>query len=159
MKEVKILHHKNNRFLFIDDDLWMWDTPREQNLQKRLSEQAFGDVLVAGYGFGIITKFLLENPRVISVITIEKYSDVLNAVKKFDRLEGKIIVCDFYDLPDNKKFDCIVGDIWQDIDAEFLGEYIRFKKKAKKLVKKDGKILAWGKDFFEYLLNKSQKVH
>ncbi|MFA5986550.1 MAG: hypothetical protein WC819_04370 [Parcubacteria group bacterium] len=159
MKKVKILRHKNNRFLFIDDDLWMWDTPREQKMQKRLSEQAFGDVLVAGYGFGIVTKFLLENPNVVSVVTIEKYSAVLNAVKKFDRLEGKIIVCDFYDLPDNKKFDCIVGDIWQDIDTEFLGEYVRFKKKAKKLLKKDGKILAWGKDFFEYLLKKSQKVH
>ncbi|MEM4703431.1 MAG: hypothetical protein QXP53_03045, partial [Candidatus Pacearchaeota archaeon] len=67
---------------------------------------------------------------------------------------GKIIISDFYDLSENQKFDCIIGDILPDIDAEFLKDYIKFKKKSQKLLKKNGKILAWGKDYFEFLLKK-----
>lgn len=156
MPKVKVLRHKENKFLFINDDLWMWDTVRERELQKRLAERAYGNVLVAGYGFGLATRFLLENPKVKSVVTVEKYREVINAMKKIDKIYGDVIICDFYDFPEDKKFDCIVGDIWQDIDPQFLKDYVRFKNKAKKLLKKGGKILAWGEDFFEYLLQKEK---
>ena len=65
-----------------------------------------------------------------------------------------------YNLSENKKFDCIVGDIWQDIDAKFLKDYLRFKRKSRKLLKDNGKILAWGQDYFEFLIknNKSNSL-
>lgn len=138
--------------MFINDYLWMWDTPQETKLQKELAQKAFGDVLVAGYGLGILPKFLIKNPKVKSVTTIEKYKEVIEKMKEFNKIYGKIIISDFYDFPENQKFDCIIGDIWPDIDAKFLKEYIKFKKKSQKLLKKNGEILAWGKDYFEYLL-------
>jgi len=150
--KVEILHHKNHKFMFLDDYLWMWDTPQEIELQEDLAKQGFGDVLVAGYGLGILPKFLLDNPKVKSVTTVEMYKEVLNKMKEFGKLYGKTIVGDFYELPESKKFDCIIGDIWPDIDAKFLGDYVKFKTKSKSLLKKNGTILAWGKDFFEYLL-------
>lgn len=156
MKKIKILQQKNNSFLFINNDLWMWDTPRERELQNDLNKQAFRDVLVAGYGFGIVTNLLLKNPKVKSVTTVEKYKEILNAVKKIGQIKGEIIINDFYKLPTNKKFDCIIGDIWQDIDAKFLKDYVKFKQKALKLLKRNGKILAWGKDYYEYLLQKQK---
>jgi hypothetical protein len=60
-------------------------------------------------------------------------------------------------LLEYKKFDCVIGDIWPDIDAKFLKDYVKFKRKALRLLKKNGIILAWGMDFFEYLL-KQKKV-
>jgi len=156
-RKIKILRYKNYRFMFIDDYLWMWDTPQETELQRDLAKKAFGDVLVAGYGLGILPKFLIKNLKVKSVTSVEKYKEVINKTKEFGKIYGKIIISDFYDLPENKKFDCIIGDIWPDIDAKFLEEYIKFKRKSQKLLKENGKILAWGKDYFEFLLkNKKQ---
>ena len=156
MIRIEIIQHKNHKFLFIDDYLWMWDIPPEKEIQKTIAQKALGDVLVAGYGFGIVQKYLSENPKVKSIITVEKYKEIIKKMKEFGNISGKIIIDDFYNLPEDKKFDCIVGDIWEEIDAKFLRDYVRFKKKAQKLLKKNGVILGWGKDYFEYLLEKEQ---
>jgi len=136
----------------------MWDIPQERALQKDLSKKAFGDVLVAGYGFGILPKFLIKNPKVKSVTTVEKYKEVINKIKRFDKIYGRIIIKDFYKMPETNKYDCVIGDIWPDIDAKFLKDYVKFKKKAQKLIKRNGKILAWGQDYFEYLVNIKRKI-
>ncbi len=152
MVKIEILNHKKHKFMFINDRLWMWDTPEEKDAEKELADKSFGDVLVAGYGFGILTKFLLKNPKVKSVTTVEKYKEVIKKMKEFGKIYGKVVINDFYDTPEDKKFDCVIGDIYPDIDRVFLKDYIKFKKKAEKLVKKNGIILAWGQDFFEYLI-------
>lgn len=152
MVKIEILNHKKHKFMFINNRLWMWDTPEERDAEKELADKSFGNVLVAGYGFGILTKALLKNPKVKSVTTVEKYKEVIEKMKEFGPIYGKIILGDFYDFPEDKKFDCVIGDIYPDIDRVFLKDYIKFKKKAEKLVKKNGIILAWGKEFFEYLI-------
>jgi len=142
--------------MFINDRLWMWDLPHEKKLQEDLAKQAFGDVLVAGYGFGIVTKFLLKNRKVKSVTSVEKYKEVIDKIKKLDKIYGNVVIANFYNLPEDRKFDCVIGDTWAEIDAKFLKDYIKFKEKAQKLLKKNGVILAWGKDYFEYLLRKKK---
>lgn len=159
MAKIEILHHKNHRFMFIDGYLWMWDTPQESELQEDLAKKSFGNVLVAGYGLGILPKFLIKNHRVKSVTTVEKYKEVIEKMKEFGKIYGKVVISDFYNLPENQKFDCIIGDIWPDINAKFLKDYVKFKSKAQKLLKKNGKILAWGKDYFEFLLKKKKPAH
>lgn len=145
---------KGHKLLFLDDYLWMWDFPHEQELQRDIAQQAYGDVLVAGYGFGVVTKFALENPRVRSVTTVEKYQEVLDAVEEScGTLYGDVVVTDFYELPESQQYDCVIGDVWEEIDARFLDEYVRFKSKAQTLLKPGGSILGWGKDYFEYLLD------
>ncbi len=136
----------------------MWDTPQEIKLQEDLAKKAFGDVLVAGYGLGILPKFLIKNPKVKSVTIAEKYKEIIEKMKKSEKINGKIIISNFYDLPESQKFDCIIGDIWPDIDIKFLKDYVKFKNKSQKLLKKKGKILAWGKDYFEFLLKKKKTI-
>lgn len=80
-------------------------------------------------------------------------------MKKFGPIYGQILIADFYDLPEDRKFDCVVGDIWAEIDARFLDVYVKFRNKAKKLVRPDGLILGWGKDYFEYLLEKERPTN
>ena len=75
-------------------------------------------------------------------------------MSEFGPIYGEIIISEFYNLPEDKKFDCVVGDIVVEIDARFLDDYVQFKQKAQKLIKPNGVVLAWGKDYFEYLLEK-----
>lgn len=151
---IEIIEHKGHKFMFINKYLWMWDTPQERDSQKDLANQAFGNVLVAGYGLGLVSEYLLKNPKVKSVTTVERYNAVIEKMKSIGPIYGKIIVNDFYRLPENKKYDCVIGDIWPEIDTKFLKDYIKFKKKSEKILKKNGIILAWGKDFFEFLIEK-----
>src|SRR3989338_8960432 len=102
MATIEVLRHGNNKFMFIDGNLLMWDLPREHEIQKEVADQAFGDVLVAGYGFGIVTKFLLDNSKVTSVVTVEKYGAVIDKMKEFGPLSGDIVIGDFYDLLEEK---------------------------------------------------------
>ncbi len=159
MAKIEIVQVKNHKFLFLDDYLWMWDLPQEQELQRDIANQAFGNVLVAGYGFGIVNKYLLDNPRVTSVTTVEKYREVIDKMSEFGKIHGEVIIGDFYEHPEDKKYDCVIGDIWAEIDRRFLNDYRRFKEKALKLVKPNGLILGWGKDYFEYLLEQEKPAH
>lgn len=153
MLKVEILQQKGHNFLWIDDLLCMWDIPTEIREQKQVASEAYGEVLVAGYGLGMVQKYLTENLKVKSVLTIEKLEEVANLAKKtYGRIYGDVEINDFYNYNSERKFDCVIGDIWKDITPWDLGDYKKFKSKAGKLVKENGKILAWGQKFFEYLL-------
>ncbi len=151
--KIEILKQKGNRFLWINDYLWMWDIPIEQKIQKRIASEAYGNVLVAGYGLGIVQKYLLQNKRVTSVITTEIHPKIEQLCKEeYGRIYGEIINIDFYNYNPISKFYCIVGDVWEEIAPEGLEEYKKFKNKANQLLYSGGKILAWGKNYFEYLI-------
>ncbi len=162
MNKVEILKQKGYHFLWVDDYLWMWDLPVEVEIQKDIAEEAFGDVLVAGYGLGIVQKFLLNNDKVNSVLTDEKHHGVVDACQRaFARIYGKIVICDFDDFPygwesswQGKKWDCVIGDIWPEIWDKYLDEYVEYRNHAQTLLREGGKILGWGVDYYEYLLQK-----
>ena len=157
MSKIEILQQKGHNFLWVDGNLCMWDIPTEQKAQMKIANKAFGNVLVAGYGLGIIQKFLFENKNVKSIVTIEKSKEIIDNVKQFyGKMYGDVIIQDFYDYQTNKKFDCVIGDVWEDMEEGNLKDYEKFKAKAQQLIKPNGKILAWGQGFFEYLLTKEK---
>lgn len=125
-------------------------------MQKKIADESYGNILVAGYGLGIIQKYLTENKNVTSVTTIEKHVEVINICKKeYGKIYGNIIDSDFYTYDNsiiNDKWDCVIGDIWDDIIPEQLPKYIKFKEQALTMLKPNGKLLGWGKDYFEYLI-------
>ena len=152
---VKILTQKGHHFLWIDDYLWMWDVPAEVEIQSDLAIQAFGDVLVAGYGLGVVQRQLLENSsarRVRTVTTVEKYQGVIDENQRvLGMIYGPVLIDDFYNLEPTRKYDCVVGDIWEEIIPKCLPTYLAFKTKALTLLRPGGKVLVWGQDYFEFL--------
>lgn len=156
---VEILEMKGHHFLWIDDELWMWDVADEVHAQQRIAEQAVGDVLVIGYGLGLVQSCLVQNKKVLSVLTVEKDIQVTTACSEyFGELYGDVLLADFYKMePKGQKFDCVIGDIWRDVAPEALDEYKRFKAHAEKFLYDDSEILAWGQDYFEYLIEKEKK--
>lgn len=162
MSKIEIRTIKDDTFLYINDYLWMWDTPQERSEQEWIAKQAHGDVLVAGLGLGVINQFLAANPRVSSIFTVERETGLLEKVEEHygeKRLGGgAFCVHDFFTYrpmnPKHTGFTCVFGDIWEDITPRALPDYVRFKEHAQTLLRPNGKILAWGGDFFEYLLEK-----
>lgn len=153
--KVEILKQKQNYFLWIDDYLWMWDIPYEVELQRELAEKAAGDVLVAGYGLGIIHRYLQQNKSVKSVTTVELIPEVIDACQNtFGEVLGEIVIGDYYTLELDEKFDFVIGDIWPDISPACLPDYEKFKNRSMHFLKPQGTLLAWGQDYFEYLLSK-----
>ncbi|MBU2635096.1 class I SAM-dependent methyltransferase [Patescibacteria group bacterium] len=127
----------------------MWDIPIEREIQKNIAIQAFGDVLVAGYGLGIVQEYLIKNPKVKSLLTIEKLKEVVVlAEKNYGRIYGNIEIGDFFTYSPKRQFDCVIGDIWEEITSECLKDYKEFESKAKNLLKPNGRIFAWGSRFF-----------
>lgn len=165
MSRIEIHTIRGDTFLYIDDYLWMWDTTQERSEQEWIAGQAFGFVLVAGLGLGVINQFLAANPRVTSIFTVERELGLLEIVEDHygqKRLGGgAYCVHDFFTYrpmnPKHTGFDCVFGDIWEDITPRCLPDYVRFKAHAATLLRPNGKILAWGGDFFEYLLKKEAK--
>ena len=154
MPLVEILEQKGFKFLWIDDYLWMSDVHVEDQEQQSLAQRAHGKVLVAGYGLGLVQKYLLQNENVTSVLTIELLPEVLRECESvYHHLNGDVHIGDFYEFGEDKIFDCVIGDIWPDRRTEWINSYVRFKQKAQRLLKPGGKILAWASDHMEYLLH------
>ena len=154
---VKILKQEGHNFLWIDGGLWMWDVPAERTIQKRIAYEAYGTVLVAGYGLGIVQEYLLQNKWVLSVRTVEINRRVVEVCEEeYGYIHGDITIRDFYEYYTDARYDCIIGDIWTDIVPESLEDYIKFKDKAERLLTEGGQILAWGKDYYEYLIRRTR---
>jgi len=103
---VELLGMKGYHFLWIDDYLWMWDLPVEKKAQRSIAEQAFGDVLIAGYGLGLVSQYVTENPAVQMVLTIERHQEIIQLCKKtFGKTFGEYVVGDFYEVDFGRKFD------------------------------------------------------
>lgn len=155
MPKVEILKQKGYHFLWINDELWMWDIPEEVEAYREIASQAKGEVLVAGYGLGIIQKALCSNTNINSLLTIEKFPEVIEKCRRiFGQIYGNHRIGDFYDFSPNEKFDCVIGDIWLDSQTpKYLDDYVRFKERAQTLLNKNGRVLAWGLEYFEYLLS------
>lgn len=155
--KVEIIQQKGYNFLWIDDYLWMWDIPRERELQKQIADKCFGRVLIAGYGLGVVQRYLLDNKWVTSVLTVEKHKQVIDeCYRVYGNIHGHIVISDFFDYHSPYKFDCVIGDIWEDIEPERLDDYKKFKDKAQELVISSANIFAWGKDYYEYLIGRSK---
>ena len=157
--KVEILEQYRYKFLWIDGELWMTDVPGEVVAQKYIAKHTYGDILITGYGLGVLQRLLTESENVSSVTTIEKNWGVVEACRLAygynlteEPWSDEVLLGDFYKWDIREKYDCVVGDIWIDIAPECLSEYVMFKNRAKEWIKPNGKILAWGQDYFEYLL-------
>lgn len=131
----------------------MWDIPVEVKNQQELATQAYGNVLCAGYGLGLLQRLLFQNKRVDSVLSIEILEGVIRECERvYGKIHGDVIIGDFYEYNTSRKFDCVIGDNWIDQSLRDIESYKRFKIKAKTLIEDGGKVLAWGMDYMEYML-------
>ena len=149
--KIEITKHHGHYFLWIDDDCWMWDFETEVKAQQELADKARGDVLVVGYGLGIVQSMLMVIGGVTSVLTVEKFPEVLKEnMRVFGKHYGRTVIGDFFDLDDRGfKYDTVIGDIWLDVTPGYLETWLAFRRKAQWLIKPGGQILTWGDECFK----------
>lgn len=151
MARVNVYTIEGDRFLYIDGELWMWDTPAMRREQAEIAAQAHGNVLVAGYGFGLCQRCLASNPRVAGVLTVELHREVVDVANAHDRgLFGRILIGDFFAHRAKPIWDTVIGDLW-DVEPCCLPEYLKFRAVADAALRPGGVVLGWGIEFFEWL--------
>jgi hypothetical protein len=136
----------------------MSDTPMERNTNKDFIIKANGDVIIFGLGLGLVIIPLLKKENVKSVLVVELYQDLIDLVlpilKQYDT-ENKLSVIqgDCFEIhkqiPKEKKFDCIYGDIWISISRDNYEEMKTLTKNWKNRVNRSNPesfINHWMKD-------------
>ena len=92
---------------------WMADDPMDYRAMQKYAEAAYGDVLVAGLGLGLVLYELNKNPRVKSITVVERSPDVINLTGKYIP-DVTLVNADFWDFVerDGGEWDFIIVDIW-----------------------------------------------
>ncbi len=113
--------------LVVGGELMMTDTPMEQRTNYELIRRAKGEVLIAGLGVGMVLEPLLANPKVTSILVIEKFKDVIDLVapafkEAMDEERLHIINEDIFKFrpQDEWAWDTIYFDIWPTVCGDNL---------------------------------------
>ena len=96
---------------------WMVDDPPHWWAMQTYAEHAEGRVLVGGLGLGMLTKLLLDNPRVTQVVVVEHNPDVVALIQPHLPTDPRlrIAIADFYDAAftaAQDSYDHIIADLW-----------------------------------------------
>ena len=150
--QAQIAHSCGLDLLYYNETFWMSDAAPWKREMKDLADQARGDVLVAGYGLGLIHRYLNRNPEVRTVTTVEICGGVIAAcMKRYGWVHGRIVIGDFATVPIKGQFDTVIGDTWADATIEYLDLYREFWQRARLIVREGGSILAWRSDVMDKL--------
>lgn len=135
--------------LIVNDVLMMSDTPTEQRENLRLIQMAYGDVLIAGLGLGMVLVPLLANPNITSITVIELSPDVIKLVAPhFADPRVKIIQADFltWKAPRGARWDTIYFDIWPDINVDDMPEVTKLRRRYRRRLNPQGWMGVWAQD-------------
>lgn len=141
--------------------IMMSDTPMERNTNRDFIQKANGDVIIFGLGLGLVILPLLKKENVKSILVVELYQDLIDLVepilKKHDT-ENKlsIIQGDCFEIhkniPKEKKFDSVYGDIWIEICTDNYEEMKTLTKNWKSRINRENSnafIDHWMKDYLK----------
>lgn len=132
--------------LFIGDQLWMTDAEFEWRSNLGFIVNAYGDVLIAGLGIGLILQPLIDAPDVLSITVIERSADVIALIgPHYQTPKLTIIEADAYMwTPPKKAYNVIYFDIWPDVpNSDNREEISGLKKRYRAALKKGGRSYAW----------------
>lgn len=137
--------------LYHTAEFWMTDTRGNVQEMAELAARSWGDVLIGGYGLGVLHRFLLENPAVDSITTVEYEQGVISeCLRVFGWVHGQVLLGDFLDIElyRGRQWDTVIGDLWADATEEWNWLFDAFCDIAPDLVRPGGTILAWKEQAF-----------
>jgi len=150
-----VLHQVRNGYV----KQWMSDTWLERMSNSEFLRDAFGDVLLAGLGIGMLPMALCAKEQVRSVVVLELEPHVIGLVEPHIRHPKlTVLLADAYHEPlRGKAFDCIYLDIWQSICSDnweqmkpLLAQYRKFRRAG-------GICTGWLKDYVQQEHNNAKR--
>jgi spermidine synthase len=136
--------------LIVDGQLWMTDAEFECWTNTDFVRKAFGDVLVAGLGLGLVLPPLLDSKVVESVTVLERSADVIALIGPlYQHPKLTIIEADARTWePPKKAYHFVYFDIWADVpNSDTLKDIAALKQRYRVSLRKHGRTMAWCEDF------------
>lgn len=107
----------------------MSDTPMEKRTNATAVVNATGDVLIGGFGLGMVVLAMQDKPDVYSITVIENNKEIIDNIAAVLPLNEKVKVIhdDVYEWKPQrgKKYDAIWLDIWDNINSDIYKEEMR----------------------------------
>ena len=144
--------HGNNLYSVVMSS----DTIEHQSC-KVFNDSAYGDVMIAGLGIGMVIIPLLHNPKVTRITVYEKYQNIIDMVKpqldayieKNNLTNNLHIICRDINNPDYSlpQHNVIWIDIWNEMSSPKRQRDMKLLiRKYRKQLKKKGVIKWWGEE-------------
>lgn len=119
----------------------MSNTPMEQRTCASVVQRAYGDVLIGGFGLGMIVLAMQDKPNVSSITVIENNKEIIDNIAAILPLNNKVTVIhdDVYEWKPQRggKYDTIWLDIWDNINSDiYKEEMIPLKNKYRRYLSK-----------------------
>jgi len=120
-KDIDIVLSKNmpkNYILYNKGTQWMaYDQYTNKEIKEMYSsyDMAYGDVLITGFGFGILACWLASKPEVKSVTVLEISQDIYDIFIMSNKLPDKVnvIIDDASTYKTDKHYDCVLLDHYE----------------------------------------------
>lgn len=129
-----------------EHDIVMSNTPMEMRTNYAIMHRAFGNVLIAGLGLGMILIPISRLLNVRRIVVVEKDADVLKLMQprlerhlaarttfiNLDIFDAKQYILEHYEEP----FDTIYFDIWDEISGDNWAQMKKLKNRYRPLLRK-----------------------
>ncbi|MBI2148598.1 hypothetical protein HYU23_02870 [Candidatus Woesearchaeota archaeon] len=143
--KVEVNNIGKYKFLFVNNKLWMSNDENEQLYTNEAISKCKGNVLIVGYGIGLIYNKLKEINYLKKITIVEISKDVIKKVGVKIRENDELIINDFLKNKFEEKYETILLDIWLDWSEKSYKEiFLPSYKKEEKILEKNGIIWAWG---------------
>jgi len=146
--------------LLIGGSLVMSDTGLERNTNIAAVRKAYGEVLIAGLGLGMILHPILNKPEVTRVTVVEVLQSVIDLISPTlkphqDSGRLRIVNASIFDWkPDVPKFSTVYFDIWPDICSDNLKEMVLLQRKYARRLMPGGWMGCWSRDLLRGMLKR-----
>lgn len=133
------------------NDPMISDTFMEKETQFDFVEAAYGDVLIAGLGIGMVVLAVQEMPIVSSVTVVEKEREVLDLVAPQLHLRDKTVIVpeDIFEYAKHSflpKWDTIYFDIWDNICGDNWEDMKKLQRMFRSKLREGGWMSCWRKE-------------
>jgi len=133
---VQLPHRPKTHVLLNKGCRWMvLDRYTNKEIKELYSsyDMAYGDVVITGFGFGVLACWLASKPEVTSVTVLEISKDVYDIFLMNNKLPDKVnvIITDASEYKTDKHFDCLFLDHYEENSIDWVFKDV--KKIAKNL--------------------------
>lgn len=154
--DTNVYKYEGDLYLDIGPGHNLWAVSSElKEYRQQLRKFPRGDCLEVGLGLGVVSNYILTQPNVKSLTTIEKSEDVIEVYRQLlvlyedpGDIRHNIITGDVHDvlpriLQTNITYDFIFFDHYSLIDEDTIEDLEMLVPMAKQLVRDGGSIMGW----------------
>jgi hypothetical protein len=147
--DIKVYEYNGVLYLEQGPGHGLWaDSDEIKELSEQIGNKPKGDCLEIGLGLGVASKYILSNPNVKSLTTIELSPDVVKVYGMLNKEDPRhTIIYNVtgldYIFQTDKPYDFIFLDFYSIIDEDAIWEIEKCVTAGREILNNGGEIMAW----------------